>query len=340
MKCNFHAHARSWNGITNGHGTAIMINSAYKSLKYGVHCVSNYQNIDTTGCMEKSYISAYEHGYNINKTHQLVLGSTKVQWLDYLFPQTLNNKQDVLNHLKSSHSIIVLNHPQLRNGYTDSDFASLAGYDCLEVLNPSVISTGQWDAALSAGKKVFVIGDDDLHNVISKDRLGKMCTFIDVEENNKDLVLKALKSGDSYGVVIGDHQNIDSIPYLKSLTIHTDTITIEVSQAAADILITGQNGKTLQSFTRLGKVKFVLNKKDHYARATFGYKNGTRLFLNPVFYSGSDDINHHVISENLPETILFRSLGVIILFIWLLVMSKVFLCKKSHRYSSQWLVPK
>ena len=67
VKCNFHAHARSWNGITNGHGTAIMINSAYKSLKYGVHCVSNYQNIDTTGCMGKSYISAYEHGYNINK---------------------------------------------------------------------------------------------------------------------------------------------------------------------------------------------------------------------------------------------------------------------------------
>nr|WP_295924058.1 hypothetical protein [uncultured Dyadobacter sp.] len=337
VKCNFHAHARSWNGITNGNGTANDIHNAYKALKYGVHCVSNYHSIDTTGSLKKSYISAYEHGFNVNKTHQLVLGSKKVLWLDYLFPQTIHNKQDVLNHLREANSITILNHPELRKGYLNSDFQSLSGYDCIEVLNPSVISTGQWDAALSAGRRAFVVGDDDLHNVITKDRLGKMCTFVNVQENSKGLVLEALKSGNSYGVIMGDNQSVDSVPYLKSLTINSDIITIEVSQHAREIVIIGQNGKVIQSFSNLEKVKFVLNKNDHYARATCTFDNGTKLFLNPLFYSDDHDSILSTVPENTLETMLFRALGVGIIFIWLFVVRKVVQWKKQDCHSREWV---
>jgi hypothetical protein len=257
--------------------------------------------------------------------------------LDYLFPQTIHNKQDVLNHLKEAHSVTILNHPELKKGYLDSDFQSLSGYDCMEVLNPSVISTSQWDADLSAGKKTFVVGNDDLHNVITKDRLGKMCTFVNVQENSKDLVLQALKSGNSYGVVMGDNQHVDSIPYLKSLAISTDIITIDLSQPAREIVITGQNGKMIQSFTNLGKVKFVLNKNDHYARATCTYDNGTRLFLNPVFYTDDPDSTLSKVPENILETMLFRALGVVILFTWLFLVGKVVQWMKADRHSRQWV---
>jgi hypothetical protein len=59
-----------------------------------------------------NYLPTYEHGYNIRKTHQLVLGSSEVPSLDYLFPQTSHNKQHVLSHLAGSDNMLILNHPE------------------------------------------------------------------------------------------------------------------------------------------------------------------------------------------------------------------------------------
>jgi hypothetical protein len=319
-KCNFHAHAKAWNGLTNGHGTAKDIHRAYRSLRYDVHCVSNYHHIDTTNSKDPGYIPVYEHGYNISKTHQLVLGSKNIQWLDYLFPQTLHNKQHVLDNLNESGSVVILNHPALRTGYTSRDLSQLTGYDCMEVLNPSVISTEQWDAALSAGKKVFIVGDDDIHDVISKERLGEMCTFVNVSENSGSQIMNALKTGQSYGVQIGKTQQLDDIPKLKTLDTKGDSIFIVMSHSAAQVTITGQNGDTLASFSETSKVKYKLRPVDHYARATFEYGNGTTVYLNPIFFVPESGYQDHVVYENVNETRFFRTLGVVILFLSLLLI--------------------
>ncbi|GAB2797972.1 hypothetical protein GCM10027275_49340 [Rhabdobacter roseus] len=131
VKCNFHAHAKAWRGVPNGKGNASDIHRAYGSLNYGIHCVSNYQQIDTTNSADAGFIPAYEHGYNPAKTHQLVLGGNRVLWLDYLFPQTTENKQNVLNRLQDSQPVIILNHPKIRDGYTEGDLQRLTGYDCM-----------------------------------------------------------------------------------------------------------------------------------------------------------------------------------------------------------------
>jgi hypothetical protein len=332
VKCNFHAHIKTWSGITNGHGNAGNVHNAYKSLKYGIHCISNYQEIDTSGSCNKSYIPAYEHGYNINKTHQLILGSNKVQWLDYLLPQSIDNKQDVLNHLKGGNSLIILDHPEMRNGYAKSDLAWLSGYDCMEVLNPSVISTSQWDAALSAGKKVFIVGDDDLHNVLTKERLGKMCTYVNVRKNRKELVLNALKTGNSYGAVLGDEQNIDSVPKLENFLLNQDTISIQVDQPAKEIVLTGQNGRILGKRFNSDHIRYTLKEKDHYARATFIYKNGTSLYLNPVFYLPESGYVNQKPFENLKATIFYRCLGITILLFWCILIGLLFK-KRRDEYS-------
>jgi hypothetical protein len=78
VKCNFHAHAHCWDGITYGHGTPIDIHHVYNNLHYGVHAVSNYQSIDTASQSSPGYIGCYEHGYNMLKSHQLVIGANKV----------------------------------------------------------------------------------------------------------------------------------------------------------------------------------------------------------------------------------------------------------------------
>ena len=332
-KCNFHAHSEAWNGATNGHGTALDVHKAYQKLQYKIHCVSNYHYIDTTGAFDPSYIPAYEHGYNLRKTHQLVLGSRKVQWLDYIFPQTLHNKQHVLQQLYDTNSVVILNHPGLRNGYTADDFSALSGYQCMEVLNPSIISTKEWDAALSAGKKTFIVGNDDIHNVLAKERLGTMCTFVNVKGDNGKNVLKALKTGKSYGVVLGKTQEINAVPVLLGMTVRNDTIIIKMSDSAQDATLTGQNGKELASFKNTSLVRYRMEQNDHYVRATFKYRNGTAIYLNPVFYIPESSKSETSIYENVKETTFFRSLGCVILFLWLLILWRAVTPNSGQRYT-------
>lgn len=332
VKCNFHAHSRAWEGVTNGHGSAADIHNAYKALHYGVHCVSNYHHIDTTHSTRANYLPAYEHGYNIRKTHQLVLGSNDVQWLDYLFTQTSHNKQHVLSHLGSADNVVILNHPALKNGYTAEDLAQLTHYDCMEVLNPSVTSTAQWDAALSAGKRVFIVGDDDIHDVISKKRLGTRCTFVNVRNNSAREVIHALKTGRSYGVIVGENQSHDSIPQLQSLTVRNDTVTAHMTQAASEVTITGQNGKVLALARHTNRISHHITPADRYARVTFKYANGTEIFLNPVFFTPENGYQPTPVYENFNETMFYRSVGTCILGGWLLLVARLMTGQRPQRY--------
>lgn len=324
IKCNFHAHARVWNGLTNGKGTARDIHNAYRVLDYGVHCVSNYQEIDTTDSADIRFIPAYEHGYNLTKTHQLILGSRRVVWLDYLLPQTIDNKQNVLNKLRTQNALVVLNHPEIRHGYTRDDLAGLVGYDCMEVLNPAATSTREWDAALSAGKKVFITGNDDLHNVTERARLGRNCTFVNVPKNEGSRVLEALRSGQSYAVSVGKNQSLDSIPVLKSLTVRDQTVMVEMNKPAQEIEITGQNGRRLAIFRDTNRAEFRLLPSDHYARTTVKYENGTTLYLNPVFFTPPTGYVERTVSEDRQATILSRTFGVLICCLWFLMLIRLF----------------
>lgn len=332
VKCNFHAHSRAWEGVTNGHGTARDIHQAYDALDYGVHCVSNYHHIDTTHSTAANYLSAYEHGYNVLKTHQLVLGSEEVRWLDYLFPQTTHNKQHVLSHLASPDDVVILNHPALRNGYTAEDLAQLAHYDCMEVLNPSVTSTAQWDAALSAGKRVFIVGDDDIHDVISRKRLGTRCTFVNAGKNSAGEVIHALKTGQSFGVIVGENQRHDAIPQLKSLTVRNDTIVAVMTQNATEVTLTGQNGKILAIARKTDRILHHIVPEERYARATFRYANGTEILLNPVFFTARNGYRPVPVYENFNETMFFRSIGTCILGGWLLLFARLLTGRPPQHY--------
>jgi hypothetical protein len=317
VKSNFHAHAKAWKGVTNGHGTAADIHRVYDSLGYGIHSVSNYHNIDTASFANSGYISAYEHGYNLMKTHQLVLGGNKVLWLDYILPQTRNNKQDIINALSpDTNSVVILNHPALRNGYTQEDLLYLTNYDCMEVLSPSAIASEQWDATLSAGKAVFIVGNDDEHNILKKERVGRICTFVNVEERKKENVLKALKTGKSYGMIIGPGQDPFSLPELQSLQVNNDTIVLQLGAEAKKISLFGQNGRLIASYAQTDYARYALKVADHYARAVIDFENGTRMFLNPVFFTNSVVLSQSTVDINHLETAGFRLLGIGIIVIW------------------------
>jgi hypothetical protein len=235
-KCNFHAHGNAWNGLTNGSGSAADIHRVYDSLNYSVHCVSNYHQIDTVDAAKQNYVSAYEHGFNLMKSHQLVLGGRDVEWLEYLFPQTANNKQDILNYLSlDTNSLVILNHPSLRNGYSDKELSRLTNFNCMEVLSPYGISEKQWDIVLSAGKPVFVVGNDDLHDIYKKEQVGRMATILNLKNTDQAAVLSALKKGEGYGIVLGKTQDQFQLPELKRLLLKQNTMELQLSEKAKSI---------------------------------------------------------------------------------------------------------
>ena len=317
-KCNFHAHANAWNGLTNGSGSGADIHRVYDSLNYGVHCVSNYHLIDTVNAGQKNYVSAYEHGFNLMKTHQLVLGGTNVEWLEYLFPQTANNKQNILNYLSlDTNSLVILNHPALRNGYSDKELGRLTNFNCMEVLSPYGISEKQWDIVLSAGKPVFIVGNDDIHDIHNKEQVGRMATILNLQNTNQESVLSALKKGEGYGIVLGKTQDPFNLPELKSLYLAKNSIQLKLTEKAQSIDFIGQNGKLLASFTDRKNVQYQLKTSDCYARAKITFENGTQIYLNPVFYTQTSNFAQIQNPVNYTETLIFKLIGALLYAAWL-----------------------
>lgn len=339
IKCNFHAHAFCWNGITNGKGTAKYINQVYDSLHYGVHAVSNYQNIDTCFSKSPGYISSYEHGFNIKKNHQLVLGANKICWKDYLFPQTINNKQNILNCLSAdTNRVIIINHPLLRNGYTPNDLRYLTNYRCMEVLNPSCISASLWDAALSAGKPVFIMGNDDVHNIYDSDEVGRMCTWINVAVTNKKNILSALKTGDSYGMIVGKDAALEerrskniALPALNSFNINGNTIKVKFNMPAKQIQIFGREGKVLQAVSYKDSIVYTLGVNEPYARVVAVYDNGTQLFLNPAFRYTEQPLSQTYPTVNINKTLLCRIAGILVLLVWVGIIIRIIALKTTPK---------
>lgn len=328
IKCNFHAHTDAWNSLTNGHGTAEDVWRIYDSLGYSVHCVSEYHKINDSFSQRKNYLPAYEHGYNIRKTHQLVLGSNNVEWLDYLFPQSRSNKQWMLTKLtQNKNNVVILAHPALRNGYSIEDMKYLDDYHCMEVLNPVKSSFSHWDAALSAGKPVFIVGNDDVHDVFKSQRTGRLCTWLNVASVNRANILGALKTGRGYAMKVAEipgeraqdriERLKNRLPCLNYFRLREDTILFAVSRKAKEIAITGQEGRLLASFRDTAGAFYALQQNDTYARAAVRFDDGTEIFLNPVFrYTGSPVERKEGFMVDVNQTNFLFLTGLLLLSCW------------------------
>ena len=264
-KCNFHAHTASWNGLTNGNGSPADLWHRYASMGFAFNAVSNYQHIDTTFCHYHNYISAYEHGFNATKTHQLVLGDQGIVWMDYIFPQTLSNKQHILNLLAAdTANVIILNHPALRDGYTTDDMKYLENYDAMEVLNPAAESFRYWDVALSSGKPVSIIGSDDMHNISDSLSSGRFCTLTYLPDMNRNQLLSSIRENKTIamwipiipGMSFTERADMirQSSPNIKSIEVLRDSLFIEFDTAVANFLLKGNNGETLLSYGHVQKL--------------------------------------------------------------------------------------
>ena len=298
--CNFHGHTRQYGGMTNGrnNGNAVY-DSMYRLFGYDHVGISDYNKVNAyEDGRDPGFIPGYEHGYNLWKTHQVCLGSKKVRRIDYFFYQTLSHKQHMLNKLGEQNRVVAVAHPSFVDGsYNIRDMKYLSNYKVLEVLNGFVNSPEHWDMALSNGHLVYLIADDDTHDVLKVNDIAMRITYLNAKDNDADQLYDALLDGKAVGI----HFKLDrkekiedkvarfkrDIPYLNSAKLNGSDFTVNVTKPIRKAEFIGQNGIVLkeennQNTDSVFNASYQIQPSDQYVRTVLTFFDGTTMWLNPV----------------------------------------------------------
>ena len=306
--CNFHGHTRQYGGVTNGrnNGNAVY-DSMYRLFGYDHVGISDYNKVNPyENGKDPGYIPGYEHGYNVWKTHQVCLGTKKVRRIDYFFYQTLSHKQHMLNKLGEQNKVVAVAHPSFVDGsYNVRDMKYLSNYKILEVLNGFVNSPEHWDMALSNGHLVYLIADDDTHDVLKVNDIALRITYLNAENNAADELYDALLAGKAVGIDFDlDRQEAmdhkverfkRDIPYLYSARLDSVDFYVSVSKPIRKADFIGQGGTILKEEEykkedTVTNVFYSIQPSDQYVRTVLTFFDGTTMWLNPVTRHDSEVI--------------------------------------------------
>ena len=334
--CNFHGHTRQYGGMTNGrnNGNAVY-DSMYRLFGYDHVGISDYNKVNVfENDKDPGYIPGYEHGYNIWKTHQVCLGSKKVRRIDYFFYQTLSHKQHMLNKLSEQNRVVAVAHPSFVDGsYNVRDMKYLSNYKIMEVLNGFVNSPEHWDMALSNGHLVYLIADDDTHDVLKVNDIAMRITYLNAKDNDADQLYDALLSGKAVGVhfKLDREEKMDDkvarfkrdIPYLYRAKLDGKYFAISVSKPIKNVKFIGQNGTILKerAFKKGSDVTeafYSIQPSDQYVRTVIQFFDNSTMWLNPVTRHESASITKQRldhISYAWTATLWMIYLGIILLII-------------------------
>jgi hypothetical protein len=330
-KANFHLHTRQLLGLMAGApNTVEAADTFYKYFGYDISGISDYMKINADHDGDENFIPTYEHGIMIHKTHQLVINSGRTCWKDFFFRETLNDKQYIINCLKKDTSALVaIVHPKIRNAYRNSDFRYLGNYDFLEIANSRSLFISLYDTALSAGHKIFVMANDDAHNLSDITDGAHSFNMIN-GESDKNSVLSALKTGKSYAVCFNVHPYktnyqkkaaLSMLPVIKAVDLRNDTIFVRTDLKVDTIRFIGQNGAVRKISTDCKTADYEITKNDTYVRTEIVCKDGTVYFLNPVFRYNDSFISPGNPEDNTTKSALYR-IPLITLFVIILFLSR------------------
>ena len=300
---NFQIQSKSYGGVTNGrNNSSERVFSTYKNLGYDVITISDYMKINHYQEDSFPHVTVYEHGYGAFKNHQVCLGASEVMWLDFPLFQSKNSKQFVLNELKKKNKCVAIAHPSLRDAYSVEDMKVLRGYDLIEALSNFKNSLELWDAALSSGNPVFLIADDDAHNLDKPNDYGRVATVIHSANTAEDSLLSALKKGSAYGLVVqtpeGDSheakaKRFKKLPQMLAHTVANDSVHLQFSDSIRELKAVGQDGKVLLDLAlnnQSSSYTFALAGVSHFVRFEVKMKDGSKIYTNPIIRSDDGKI--------------------------------------------------
>lgn len=345
-KYNFQVQSKAWMGITDGRKNSNeLIDSIYNLLGYDHVATSDYQKINYFGNDSPAFIPTYEHGYNIFKTHQVCINADKVLWMDLMFGQTLSMKQWIIDQLGEHAEMVVIAHPLLRDGYSINDMEQLTNYDAIEVLNNIRVSEKHWDAALSSGQIAYIVANDDAHDVLFSNEVGRRFTMINSPNLNRGTIMSNLKKGTAYGMDffrIGDEPMDDKaerskyIPKLTSALLNSDTLTVTVNALAVQFRFIGNNGEVLLTVNDTNSATYVIADNDPYVRTEITFPDKSVMYLNPVIRH-SGEFPHTLKTAEVDESATLRLR--IVYFVIALIVAYLFarfrMRKKSRRPNGQ-----
>lgn len=326
LKANFHAHTRVWWGLTYGHRSDCgELIKKYNELDYDIIGVSDYQSINP-----KSSIPVYEHGVGISKNHQLSIGSKNVLYKEYLFYQSFHHKQNIISGLHDGNNIVSVNHPEMRNAYTAEDLKYLRGVDLLEVINHNYNNSQKlWDTALSNGNLMFLISDDDTHDITNPKDFGYAYTMVNSPSSKNEDIINALRKGNAVAVELEPQADMSpqrkltqslEIPKLIRCEVQNDSLLIGFDRICDTIKLIGQNGMRLEKMVRSKNVTYKIKPEDTYIRAEVNQSDLSNLILNPVFRYDGGEIHKTGPEINNIYTWLYRG-GLILAAIVIIIFS-------------------
>lgn len=338
LKANFHAHSKAWFNLTDGIQDEQIIYDHYKKNGYDIISLSNYQKISDDRS-SPDYIPVYEHGYNITKTHQLVINSPKVCFSDFSLFQNYHTRQQVINVLKESGGLVALAHPDLLLGYSKSDMKYLKGYDFIEVLNNFRISADLWDEALTDGYPAWLLADDDCHDISDPGFTFTKWTRIGSVSRNKTDILNALKRGCHYGVSSPHHSEVN---FLDSCKVYGNELRVYFRQKADRITFISDDGNIVKEVENEAFARYMIQRDNSYVRVMA--RNGSELiYLNPIIrYNGySLTSGYGFPAVNKTITVLTRSFlvlfSLLILVAILAINGKIVRPVQALRYSFRFI---
>ena len=328
---NFHVHTKLYFGATNGRANSSeYLDSFYKYFNYNIIGISDYQSINNYEKKNKWFIPEYEHGYQYYKNHHIVLNAKKVSWLDYFFRQTLSNKQFIINRLKKDTSVILtIPHPVLRQALSFNDFKYLSNYNCLEIANNERLFDSYYDTILSAGHPVFIMADDDAHDL---SKISEGCHSFNLVNTElvKDSILHAIKTGHSVGVrfEISSYKTneekknaLQKLPEITNVTLKNDSLSVRLNKSVNSIKFIGQQGAVKKEITNCISGIYFFTKEDTYIRTEIECIDGTTYYLNPVFRFDGVRLSDYAPSFDVLKTWALRSI-VIVLLVFLFFFRK------------------
>jgi hypothetical protein len=286
LRANFHAHGEAWNGITYGEQTNDEVIAAYRRRGYDIATISNYQRIAAHEGVDT--LPAYEHGYSLGKRHQLAIGAHAVEWLDYPLFQSLSHKQQIINLVKQKADLVALAHPNSRDAYTSRDLQQLTGYQLIEVVNGPFPVEETWDAALSAGRLVWGLANDDSHDINDPRRMASAWTMVNARTSGVAEIVSALADGRHYAVRrpdVDDPAAEDTD--LESVAFADGRLTIHCGGAPATFMFVGQGGAVRKTIYNNLTAEYTFTPQDTYVRGVV-YAPRRVIYLNPIVrYDGA-----------------------------------------------------
>jgi len=279
QRANLHAHGTAWGGLTSGEQPSQDVVRTYRALGYDVAGVSNYHQIAAHAGVDT--MPLYEHGYNIHKRHQLAIGARHVDWFDVPLWQALSQRQHIIQRVGRSAELVALVHPQTRDAYTPGDLRRLTGYQLIEIVNGPFRSEAPWDVALSGGRLVWALANDDTHDTTDPRRTAAAWTMINAPSSNTHDVVAGLKAGRSYAASRNGDRPAPIDATLRSVELVDGTLVVTTSGSPATFTFVGQNGTVRRTVEQTNSAHYQLGRHDSYVR-TIVQAPYTTLYLNPV----------------------------------------------------------